>query len=319
MITPDLQTAASQFLAYFLQPLRRASGGGPLQPAELLQVVNQLGTDLEITLGEYAPFVGAGSYCGGISVPATDALFIHNDTVTVSPGGPDGITLQHQAPNQSHYARKYVLSWLVERADIRFDDQATIARVLRDMDHRSGTGTAAAGGTGGGSQAAVRPSDRIAEALTGMSDRDTYPDRIEDIDSVPAGVGMELGLYREMLRDYFTFDEHNRYYPKWWSSPVGAFPLDTTELYRRLNVQTPFLSGEHVFVLGHVPGDFGLPDHADRQAGEFREFIVAIHPGPAGQPDQLNFDVVNSAVKSVAVNGAPARDYFDFCFFTLNF
>jgi hypothetical protein len=76
-------------------------------------------------------------------------------------------------------------------------------------------------------------------------------------------------------------------------------------------------AGRQRFVVGNIPSNFGLPSQENRLAGEFREFVARIVPPPTGDASKLAFEVVNSAVKTIEVGGTPARDLFDFCFFTL--
>lgn len=315
MITPTLQSAATQFLSYFLQPLRLQSGGGPLSPEELAQNVTNLGDALEITIGEYKPFAGSVPECSGITVPVNDAIFVNHGLVEVTPGGPDGITLTHQARESLPYANKYAMCWLVERADIKIDGRDTIARILADLRDPVTTSGPAPVAPPGPEQPSTR-AGVIADAIVAIEDRANYPTVVSEVSEVPAGIDLTLPLYQELLRDFFTYDSNNDYYAKWSGATEGAFPAEATDEYKRLNVQSTGIVSDNVLVLGHVPSDFGLPGHADRDAREFREFIVEIMPRDGS--GELGFDVINSAVKVVSIDGAPVRDYFDFCFFTVS-
>lgn len=325
MITPDLQAAVSQFLAYFLQPLRLQSGGGPLSPSELAQHVQHLGPELEITIGEYRPYLGLVPLCGGVTVPATHALQVSRTPVTVEAGGADGIIVSHDEPDNGLPPHRYVLRWMTERGDIRVDGEQTLRRVLADLRPPSTWSGGAPDdsapdepGDPDASAADAGPSygDRLAEAIAALPDRRTYPRRLDDVASVPGGTDLSLEEYRQILARFFTYDDNGDYYAKWPIDEEGEFPEDATDQYRFINVNTAQLSGDDIFVVGNVPSDFGLPGHETRRAGEFREFIARIDAS-GGDPDALGFDVVNSAAKTLHAGNAPARDVFDFCFFTV--
>lgn len=325
MITPDLQAAVSQFLAYFLQPLRLQSGGGPLTPAELAQHVQRLGAELEITLGVYRPFLGLVPLCGGVTVPATHALHVSRTLVTVAPGGADGIVVSHEEPANPPPPHRYALRWMNERGDIRVDGAATLARVLADLrPPATWSGGAPAGDGPQGPASGTTPptgdapsyGGQVAAAIAALPDRTAYPRRLDDVQSVPAGVDLSLAEYKQVLARFFTYDEEGSYYTKWWTDEEQGFPEDATDQYRVLNVETAQLAGDGIFVVGNVPSDFGLPGQENRRAGEFREFIARID-APTGDAGALAFDVVNSAAKTIQEGDAPARDLFDFCFFTV--
>lgn len=334
MITPGIQAAVPQFLAYFLQPLRLQSGGGPLSPAELTKYVTQLGAELELTVGEYRPHTGIVAVCAGVTFPAAQSLHVSRALMTVQPGGADGIVVSHtESPNQP-FPYKYFLRWMVERGDVLVDGAETLRRVLQDLRPPStwtSTGPAApvpappaGGGTppvpgsdsGGGTTPPVEPASygsRIADAIVAM--KHDFPIRLSDVTSVPPGVDMSVDEFKQVLQRFFTYDLAGDYYAKWWSAAEGAFPDETTENYRQMNIETPVIEGENVFVVGNVPSNFGLPGNELRTAGEFREFITRIDAG--SDAAHLSFDILNSAVKTIEVAGTPARDLFDFCFFTI--
>lgn len=330
MITPGIQAAVPQFLAYFLQPLRLQSGGGPLSPAELTKYVTQLGAELEVTVGEYRPHMGLVATCAGVTFPATQSLHVSRTPVAVQPGGADGITVSHTESPNKPFPYTYFLRWLVERADILVDGVETLRRVLQDLRPPStwtpgagpGAGGPAAGGTAPVPGAAAPPPDgepasygsRVADAVAAM--KHDFPIRLSDVTSVPPGIDMTLDEFKQVLQRFFTFDEDGEYYAKWWSAGEGAFPDETTESYRIRNIETPTIEGDNVFVVGNVPSNFGLPGDESRVAGEFREFITRIDAS-SGDAGTLSFDIINSAVKTIDVAGTPARDLFDFCFFTI--
>ncbi len=338
MITPGIQAAVPQFLAYFLQPLRLQSGGGPLSPAELTKYVTQLGAELEVTVGEYRPHAGQVPTCAGVTFPATHSLHVSRAPVVVQPGGADGITVSHTESANKPYPYKYFLRWLVERANPLVDGQETLRRVLQDLRPPStwtpgagpGTGTTTPGpaAPGGGTppvpgaDGTTPPPDagpasygsRVADAIAAM--KRGFPIRVADVTSVPPGVEMTLDEFKLVLGRFFTYDEAGEYYAKWWVPGEGAFPEETTEGYREKNIETPKIEGDNVFVIGNVPSNFGLPGAENRAAGEFREFITRIDAS-SGDASKLTFDVISSAAKAIEVGGTPARDLFDFCFFTI--
>jgi hypothetical protein len=285
-----------------------------LSPEELAQQVTNLGAELEITIGEYRPYAGAVPECAGITVPVNDALFVEYGLVEVATGGADGITLNHETRQSLPVANKYAMCWLVERADIRLDGRDTIARVLADLRDPANTSGSDDVAPAGPEQPSARAT-AIAEAIVAIEDRATYPAQVSEITAVPAGIDLTLPLYQELLRDFFTFDGEGDYYAKWPGIAEGAFPAEAADQYKRLNVQSAGIVSDNVLVLGHVPSDFGLPGHAGRNASEYREFIVEIMPRDGS--GELGFNVVNSAVKVVTIDGAAPRDHFDFCFFTV--
>jgi len=324
-MTPDLQSAVVEFLSLFLRPLRGQSGGGPLAPDELLRHAERLGSELEITVGEYRPYGGTVPMCSGVTVPADRAIHLSPALVSLEAGDGGRVEVRHEHPSMSMMPRTYVVRWLVERADLLYDDEATLRRVLRDLrppatwraegeadDAAEDAGDSAAGNENE-TEDAPTLGDRVASAVAALEAREELPLSLDEIEAVPDGLDLTLEDYRAILARFFTFDESGDYYPKWFFSGA-TFPEDTTEGYRRRNVESPALQPGFVHVLGNVPAGFASGE-GEAVPGRFREFVVRIVPAEEGGP--LGFDVINSAVRTIAVDGAPARDIFDFCFFTV--
>jgi len=315
VITPTLQTAVTQFLSYFLQPLRKTSGGGPLTPAELAHFVGQLGEELEITIGEYRPYLGAVPECAGQSFPAEFALNVSRTPASITREGSSGISVAHEPSPKRPFPHKYVIRWLVERADIRVDGRETLGRVLRDLRPPS-TWSPAGPSASQPSPPGSGYGEKVADAVAAIEDRALFPRRLSEVESVPSGLDATIEEFRQILGRFFTFSTEGDYYAKWWTDGEGQFPEETTEQYRRRNIETPDLQGDDLHVIGNVPSNFGFPDNPNHKAGEFREFVARLDTS-SGDPSRLGIVLINSATKTVEIGGSPARDLFDFCFFTI--
>lgn len=286
---PDL----ARYITYFfstLNPVVQAHAGGS----------DRL-TNLKVLAGVYvqAPD-GATARHFGRQIPVTGLL-----RIAKSPVRKTGAAFSTEGV--SFVAGQFVeqdVCYLHELGDAVADDEATLRRLLTD----------------------VEEGPPWAPAIAGAADRAAlFNKRVHEISSVPANSpSNDATTLRGLLQRHFTYDDQGNYFAK-WAGAGRTFPTDTSDLYKQAALrEVPIVAGE-VYCLAVVPARL-----ADRSADELamREFLVRIEraeaesspassdpgaPSPEGSAESLSIE----PIYSVARDPRPANQppFHQFCFF----
>jgi subtilisin family serine protease len=205
--------------------------------------------NLKILAGVYvaaAPGATASHY--GRTVPVTHVLRVAKQPVRRTAGAVSTEGVQLAA---GQFAEQD-LFYLQELGDAVADDEATLARVLKDVEDGPAWATAIAGAP-----------DRAA----------LFNQPVPQIDRVPAGgPSTEVTALRGLLYRHFTYDDQGAYFAK-WSGAGREFPAQTSDVYKERALREVVLVAGEVYCLAVVPARL-----ADSGADEtaMREFLVRI-------------------------------------------
>ena len=332
-----------------LQPAMRAFFEAFLGHDErptLQELYEEVGADLEITVGRHRPYGGSTQMVAGMPFLPHYAVHVEPKLVFFTGSGrhlrffqemPLPSRSEEEGAPQSIAPRvkpyEYSLMRVVERVDPRIDDLQKMKQLLADMRPPATWGTdadpSAAPPSGMGdvwadAVMAQRQADADApEPAPGQPPQPSFETPLGQLQGpLPEMPDVSLEDYRLIMKRFFTYYDNadGDYYPKATQSIVGAngepveFPEGTTAEYRRLNVREVQLE-PGTYCLVQVPDGWGSPTRTDRQVGRFREIVFEIRPGSEGG---FTLHVVHWAARTVRWGDAPARDSWDFCFFNVD-
>jgi subtilisin family serine protease len=195
------------------------------------------------------------------------------------------------------------LFYLHELGDAVADDEATLRRILAD----------------------VEDGPAWAASIANAPDRGAaFRRQVAEIATPPSGSpSADPNALRALLYRHFSYDNQGNYFPK-WSGQGRSFPADVGDPYRRSALREASLLAGEIYCLGVVPARL-LDEGADEAT--MREFLVQIEQGEPDAPADgagaatgtgaaagvLRLVPVYSVTRGARAAGQPP--FHQFCFF----
>lgn len=324
-----------------------APGGSPgsSPDASLEALRERVGAELEITVGRYRRYHGPGSLIGNHLFLPSNAIHVERELVYFAGSAPrytfyqasDSAAAQAQPATpptggtppaggtpppggasptptpvlQSLPPYQYTLVRVDERVDPLTDEASEMTRLFRGLDAP----------VAGAAPPATPRSQQWSQAIIALREREpnAFSTPLESLANVPGGIpATDLAEYKRIMYQLGTYlaDGRGTYYPKRNQSVMGEgglpieFPEGTTIEYRRLNTREIALEVGQVYCMANMPDGWG--SGIDRQVGSYREIIFKLERAAEGGTLLVP---ISWSTRTIAWNGAPPRDFYDFCFF----